>query len=312
MRLIPLKPRIDFLGKRRYTVALSAILVAIGLVSILTRGIPLGLDFTGGLAIHVSYPSRVELNQVRHDLQQGGYGDAVVQYFGTASEVMIRMGPDTTGGGKASAVAHSVLTDLQKTNSKVQLQSVEFIGSKVSSQLFQKAGLAMLYALIGILIYVMFRFEWRFAVGSVIALVHDTIITLGFFSVFGLQFDLTVLAAILAMVGYSINDTIVIFDRIRENFRRLRKRNTEQIMNAAINETLSRTIITVSTVLIVLVVLLLLGSETIRGFAIALIVGSIVGTYSSIFIASTIALKLGVRRENFLPQEKKSEDDAMP
>lgn len=201
---------------------------------------------------------------------------------------------------------------LHHSRPDAQLTSVQFVGPEVSSELFQKAGLAMLYALIGILVYVMLRFEWRFALGAIIATIHDTIITIGFFSLFGLQFDLTVLAGVLAVIGYSLNDTIVVFDRIRENFRRLRKRDTAQIMNAAINETLSRTIITAGTVLITLIALLLIGGETLRGFSIALIVGTVSGTYSSIFIASAWSLLLGVRREDFLPADKRSGEDSMP
>lgn len=201
---------------------------------------------------------------------------------------------------------------LHHSRPDAQLTSVQFVGPEVSSELFQKAGLAILYALIGILVYVMLRFEWRFALGAIIATIHDTIITIGFFSLFGLQFDLTVLAGVLAVIGYSLNDTIVVFDRIRENFRRLRKRDTAQIMNAAINETLSRTIITAGTVLITLIALLLIGGETLRGFSIALIVGTVSGTYSSIFIASAWSLLLGVRREDFLPADKRSGEDSMP
>lgn len=310
MRLIPQKTHFDFMGWRRVSLALSAVLVLISLISIGVRGVPLGIDFTGGISVQVSYPQRVQLNKVRQDLKGGGYGDATVQYFGTSNDVIIRLGPNK--GAKASTVADAVLSTLQKSHSGVQLKSVQFVGPQVSSQLFEKAGLAMLYALIGILVYVILRFEWRFALGAVIALIHDTIITIGFFSLFGLQFDLTVLAAVLAVIGYSLNDTIVIFDRIRENFRRLRKRDTPQIMNAAINETLSRTIITAGTVMITLIALLILGGKTIQGFSIALIVGTISGTYSSIFVASALSLSLGVRREDFMPADKKSGEDALP
>lgn len=311
MRLIPLKTNFDFMGWRYVSMSISAVLVIIALASIGLRGVPLGLDFTGGVTVQVSYPKHVELSQVRQELGKGGYTNATVQYFGASNDVMIRL-PPPGKGTKASSVADNVVNTLQKTHSGAQLQRVEFVGPQVSSQLFQKAGLAMLYALIGILIYVILRFEWRFAVGAVIALIHDTIITVGFFSLFGLQFNLTVLAAVLAVIGYSLNDTIVIFDRIRENFRRLRKRDTPQIMNAAINETLSRTIITAGTVMITLIALLVLGGETIQGFSIALIVGTISGTYSSIFVASALSLALGVRREDFMPADKKSGEDALP
>ncbi len=309
MHLIPNDANFNFMGFRRYTFVLSAVLLAIAIGSLVTRGLNFGIDFTGGVLIEVTYPHSADLAQVRSALGGGGFKDAEVQYFGTSQDVMIRLGPRK--GKNASEVSNAVLSTLQAKTPGVKLSQVEFVGPQVGSALTEKGSLAVLYALIGILIYVAVRFEWRFASGSVIALFHDVIITLGVFSLFQIPFDLTVLAAILAIIGYSINDSIVVGDRIRENFRRMRKGSALGIMNSSINQTLSRTVITSLTVLLVVVVLYFLGGSSISGFALCMIIGTVFGTYSSIFVASALALEMGLSREKLVAPPKPKEGDDM-
>lgn len=310
MHLIPNDANFNFMGFRRYTFVLSAVLLLIAVGSLVVRGLNFGIDFTGGVLIEVTYPHSADLGQVRSALSGGGYNDAQVQYFGTSQEVMIRLGPRK--GKNASEVSSAVLSTLQAKTPGVQLTQVEFVGPQVGSALTEKGSLAVLYALIGILIYVAVRFEWRFASGSVIALFHDVIITLGIFSLFQIPFDLTVLAAVLAIIGYSINDSIVVGDRIRENFRRMRKGSSMGIVNASINQTLSRTVITSSTVLLVVVVLYFLGGSSISGFALCMIIGTVFGTYSSIFVASALALEMGLSRDKLVAPPKPKEGDELP
>ncbi|RMG29017.1 MAG: protein translocase subunit SecF, partial [Gammaproteobacteria bacterium] len=266
------------------------------------RGLNLGLDFTGGILIEVGYPEAVEPARVRRTLEQGGFHDIKVQHFGSSRDVLIRIAPEK---GKSNAMVSSkVLALLQQDDPRVEMRRVEYVGPQVGDELIEKGSLAVLYALIGILIYVTVRFEYKFALGSIGALVHDVLITLGVFAWSGIEFDLTVLAAVLAVIGYSLNDTIVVFDRIRENFRKLRKGAPVEIMNRSINETLSRTLMTSLTTLLVLIALFFLGGEIIHAFSLALIVGIVVGTYSSIYIASTIALLLGVSKKDLMPAQK--------
>ncbi|WP_123401886.1 protein translocase subunit SecF [Inmirania thermothiophila] len=308
MQILGRTTRIDFLGRRRIAAVVSGLLMLVSLVSLLAQGLVLGLDFTGGTLIEVAYPRPVELSEVRQRLAGGGLGDVVVQHFGTARDVLIRVAPRE---GLASAdVSTRVLELLQEEGGGPAMRRVEFVGPQVGEELAEKGGLAMLYALIGILLYVAFRFEYRFALGAVAALVHDVLITLGFFSVFRIEVDLTVLAAVLAVIGYSLNDTIVVFDRIRENFRKMRRGSALEVMNASINQTISRTLMTSLTTLLVLVALFAFGGEIIHGFALALIVGIVVGTYSSIFIASPAALALGVSRSDLVaPKREEAADD---
>ncbi len=304
------RTRIDFMGRRRLALALSGVLLAVSLASLAVRGLQFGIDFTGGVLVEVGYPKPVELAAVRKALAaEPAFRDVVVQHFGTARDVLIRLAPQE--GRSNAEVSTRVLEVLRRVEPKVELRRVEFVGPQVGRELAEKGALAMLFALIGILVYVTLRFEWRFAVGSVAALVHDVLITLGFFSVFAIEFDLSVLAAVLAVIGYSLNDTIVVYDRIRENFRRVRKGTPVEVVNASINQTLSRTLMTSLTTLLVLVALLALGGEIIRGFAIALIVGVVVGTYSSIYIASAAALALGVSRKDLVaPKAERTGDGA--
>ena len=288
MQLISPRTTINFLGKRRITAVLSVVLVVISIISIFTRGLNLGIDFTGGVLLEVSYSTPAELTEIRSRLAGGGFDNALVQNFGTATDVLIRVLPEE--GVNSAQVGDEILALLADGETGVELRRAEFVGPQVGKELTERGGLAMLFAVIMILIYIMFRFQWKFAVGSVVALVHDVIITIGMFSIFGFPFDLSVLAAILALIGYSLNDTIVVFDRIRENFRLIRQQGAESIMNTSINQTLARTVITGLTTLFVLMALLFLGGEAVRGFSLALIIGIIVGTYSSVYTASASAL----------------------
>ncbi|WP_455212830.1 protein translocase subunit SecF [Kaarinaea lacus] len=303
MELFKKQTHFDFLGKRNLAFAISGILLLVSIVTLSTRGLNFGLDFTGGTLIELGYPQAVDLIEVRKTLEDSGFNDAVVQHFGTAQDVLVRLAPKEEVS--SADLSNEVINVLQGTRSeKIDIRRVEFVGPQVGDELTEDGGLAVLYALICIFIYVFFRFEWRFAIGSVAALFHDVLITLGVFSVLQLDFDLTVLAACLAVIGYSLNDTIVVFDRIRENFRKMRKGTTIEIMNTSLNQTLSRTLMTSFTTLLVLIALILLGGELIRGFAAALIIGIVVGTYSSIYVASTSALMLGVSKADLMPVKK--------
>ncbi len=311
MQLFKKETHINFLGMRKPAVFLSLALIVVAIGSIAVRGFNFGIDFTGGTLIEVGYPQNAELTEIRQTLTDNGYGDAVVQHFGKATEVLIRIAPRE--GVSSADLSDKVLLALKGADDTVAMRRVEFVGPQVGEELTNDGGLAMIYALIGILIYVALRFEYRFAVGSVAALVHDVIITLGVFSLLQLDFDLTVLAAILAVIGYSLNDTIVVFDRIRENFRMMRKGTPDEVVNASLNQTLSRTLMTSFTTMLVLLALFFFGGKLIHGFATALLVGIFVGTYSSIYVASAAALALGVSKEDLMPVEKEgAEQDEMP
>ena len=337
MEILKQQSNIDFLGRRRLALIVSATLLVVACAGFLLRGLNLGIDFTGGTLVEVGYQDPVQIEAVRAALEESDFDDAVVQYFGTPRDVMVRL-PSTFTRQDASAaeissevmaalrepyqevLIETSVTDRQQctrnqdsTDCRVQMRRVEFVGPQVGDELTNQGGLAMLYALLGILVYVTYRFEWRFALGSVAALVHDVVITVGMFSVFQLEFSLPVLAAVLAVIGYSLNDTIVVYDRIRENFRKMRKQGVLDIMNTAINQTLPRTILTSLTTLLVVGTLLVLGGEVIRGFSLALLIGVIVGTYSSVFVASPIVMALGISREDMMPVQKEgAAADAQP
>jgi preprotein translocase subunit SecF len=293
-----------FLSRKPIIVALSvsALLLLLSLGSLFTQGLQFGIDFTGGTLVEVGYKESVELQGVRDLLQDNGFEDAVVQHFGTSRDVLIRLG--IRSARNSETLSTEILTLLKSSGAEVEMRRVEFVGPQVGSELIEKGGLAMLYTLIGILIYVAFRFEYRFALGAVLALMHDTIITLGMFSLFRLEFDLTVLAAILAVIGYSLNDTIVVFDRIRDNFLKMRKSDTREIMNRSINQTLVRSLMTSFTTLLAVAALFFLGGKLIHNFAAALMIGIIVGTYSSIYVASALTMSLGLSRADMLPMAK--------
>jgi preprotein translocase subunit SecF len=311
MALLGQKREFDFLGRRRIAAVLSATLLVVSIGSLATQGLNFGIDFTGGVLLEVGYDQPAELPRMRETLAAGGFGDAQVQNFGTARDVMIRVLPRE--GVESGKVGEQILGLLEREDRSVELRRVEFVGPQVGEELTERGGLAMIFALLMILIYIIIRFQWKFAVGSVAALVHDVLLTLGVFSVLQLPFDLSVLAAILAVIGYSLNDTIVVFDRIRENFRRVRKDGPEAIMNTSVNQMLGRTVITSMTTLLVLLALLFLGGEAVRGFSLALIVGVVVGTYSSIYIASATALALNVTPQDLLPPKvEEDEVESMP
>ncbi|MDD9885217.1 MAG: protein translocase subunit SecF [Gammaproteobacteria bacterium] len=388
MEIFKRATRIDFLGRRKLALTVSTLLLVAGLSSLLGRGLNFGIDFSGGTLVEVGYEESVEIESVRGALREGGFSDAVVQHFGTARDVLVRLpagsaaaatstggdasrgdaagsaarlserlinvlrapfgeqlsGEESPGGlqqcvsvrgdaliddstvadatvadAAADSTGESTVTDdstvapetapaTTVADCRVQMRRVEFVGPQVGDELANQGGLAMLYALIGVLVYVTFRFEWRFAVGSVIALAHDVLVTVGIFSLFQFEFSLPVLAAVLAVIGYSLNDTIVVYDRIRENFRKMRKHGAVDIINISINQTLPRTVLTSLTTLFVVLTLLIFGGEVIRGFAIALFIGVVVGTYSSVFVASPVVLALGITREDMLPVKKEGED----
>jgi preprotein translocase subunit SecF len=312
MQLFKTPTKIDFMGKRRLAVIFSGVLIVVSLGSLFTQALNFGIDFTGGTLIEVGSSEPVELPSVRATLEAVGYADAVVQHFGTARDVLIRLAPRE--GVTKAELSDQVFRSLQRaSDSELSLRRVEFVGPQVGDELAEDGGLAMLIALGAILVYVALRFEYRFALGAVAALMHDVIITLGFFSVLQLEFDLTVLAALLAVIGYSLNDTIVVFDRIRENFRKMRKGAPVDIVNGSLNQTLSRTLMTSFTTLLVLFALFFLGGELIHSFATALIVGIFIGTYSSIYIASPAALALGISKADLMPVKKEgAELDARP
>ncbi len=314
MRFLDKKTNFDFMGKRKIAFVLSAVLIVLSIASLVTRGLNFGLDFTGGTLIEVSYPAAPEISDVRANLSNAGMDDAVVQTFGAASEIVVRI-PPRDGEAKSDAeISTIVLTALQQgVEGEVAMRRVEFVGPQVGDELTEQGILAVVYALIGIFLYVMIRFQWRFSVGAVVALVHDIIITMGVLSAVHVEFDLTVVAALLAVIGYSLNDTIVLFDRIRENFPKLRKAKSLEVVNTSVNETLSRTLMTSVTTLLVLIALFTFGGEIINAFAFTLIVGVLVGTYSSIYVASTTLLELGVSKFDLLAVEKEgAEIDSMP
>jgi len=304
MRLLKEKTSIDFLslGRRRIALGISVILIAISITSLATRGLNFGIDFTGGVLLEVGYPQDADLDSIRALMADAGFEDVQVQRFGAATDVLLRLPPQGEGTDP-NQIRDTLRNTLAADEPNVELRRVEFVGPQVGEELTEKGGLAMIFALLLIFAYVMFRFQWKFSLGAVSALAHDVILTVGFFSVFYFPFDLTVVAAVLAVIGYSLNDTVVAFDRIRENFLLLRGVSSEESMNISINEMLARTIITGVTTLLVLFALLVLGGESVGPFSIALIVGIVVGTYSSIYTASAIALTLDVNAQDLLPPE---------
>ncbi len=301
----------DFMAFRKPAMLISSVLLLASVISLATLKLNVGIDFTGGSIIEVGYEQAVELEPIRQALEAEGFGDAIVQHFGSANEVLIRLVPDLAKD--KAELSSEIIGLLQSTSDTgMDVRRVDFVGPQVGEELTEDGGLAVLYALIAILIYVAFRFEYRFSLGAVAALMHDVIITLGIFSVLQLDFDLSVLAAILAVIGYSLNDTIVVFDRVRENFRKIRKKTSLEVINISINQTISRTLMTSFTTLLVLLSLFFLGGEVIHAFAVALIIGVLVGTYSSIYVATTSALALGISRTDLLVPDKEDEEMARP
>ncbi|HEY1771673.1 MAG TPA: protein translocase subunit SecF [Gammaproteobacteria bacterium] len=302
-------PHINFLGVRKFAMGMSIVVLLAAIASLAVRGLNFGVDFTGGVTVQVAYPTSVDLKQVRSALAAGGFENAIAQNYGTPQEVLIRL---QVKGQSEKDAGDKVLTVLQKSQPQVKLEQVNFVGPEVGKDLATKGALAFAVTLFGILIYIVLRFEWRLALGAVAATLHDVVFVVGFFSLLHIEFDLNVLASVLAVMGYSVNDTVVVFDRIREDFRKMRKGTPIEIMNAAINETLSRTIMTSGVTLLVVIALLALGGPILHGFSLALFVGIIVGTYSSIYIASATALMLGVSKSDLMPVQKDKVVDDMP
>ncbi|MFT3930504.1 MAG: protein translocase subunit SecF [Spongiibacteraceae bacterium] len=301
---------INFLGARFYAATFSVITTVLAVFFLATKGLNLGLDFAGGTLVEATYAQAASLAEIRETLAQGGFERATVVNLGSERDIMVRL--PTTADAR---IGNHIVELLQKdAKGEVKLRRVEFVGPQVGEELREKGGLALLLSLVAVMLYVAFRFEYKFGVGAIISLFHDAIIALGAFALFQWEFDLTTLAAVLAIVGYSINDTIVVFDRIRENFRKLRKMEVIEIMNISTTETLDRTLATSGITLAVLLSLLLFGGDALRGFALALSIGTIVGTFSSIYVAAAIALWMGVKREDLLVQvvQKEGIEDGRP
>jgi len=315
MQILNLKETVAFMKYRKVAMVFSFLMMAAAITSLAVNKLNFGLDFTGGIKVEVGFEESADLYKMREVLDQNGFSDAVVQLFGTSRDVVIRMAERP--GVKAEMLGNEILDVLQQgMGVNVDMRRIEFVGASVGDELTEQGGLAMLTALICILVYVAFRFEWRFALGSVFALFHDVLLTLGLFSILQLEFDLTVLAAVLAVIGYSLNDTIVVSDRIRENFRKVREGGPEEIIDISLTQTLSRTFITSITTLLVLIALFYQGGALIHGFATALLFGVFVGTYSSIYVASSIALGLGISKEDLIPEviekEGADQEEMMP
>jgi preprotein translocase subunit SecF len=304
-------PNIDFMGKRKITYVISAILMIASFALLLTRGLNLGIDFTGGVVVEVNYPTAANIDRARAALAEAGFADAQVQAFGSSRDLAVRVPP--AQNEEVTQISQRVAQALRKVDPGVQVRRTEVVGPQVGEDLTEQGGLAILFTFIGILIYVGFRFEKKMAAGTVLAAMHDPIVILGFFAATQLTFDLSVLAAVLAVIGYSINDTVVVFDRVREVFLLMRKATPTEVLNKAINETLSRTLMTSFSVLFVVVSLYLFAGETLAGFSIAIIIGVLVGTYSSIFVAGALALDMGVKALDLMEVKKEDPElDALP
>lgn len=313
------RTEIDFMGVRRIAAGISALLAVVSLISLFVNSLNFGLDFTSGTSVRLNYSQTVDLDQVNLTLQQNGYEDAVVVTFGSDRDIRVLLPVDSSvaeqdQAEQAAQVGESLAAMLQQeTQSQVMLLGSDYVSAKVGEELAEQGGLGMLVALGIIMVYIAVRFQFKFSVGAVVALAHDLIITLGIFSVFQMEFNLNTLAAMLAIIGYSLNDTIVVSDRIRENFRRLRKGSPLEMVNASLNQTLSRTLITSLTTLLVLFSILFIGGESTQGFAIALIIGVVIGTYSSIYIASNVIIYMNVTREDLMiPIKEGAELDDLP
>ncbi|MBA5762336.1 protein translocase subunit SecF [Vibrio sp. 404] len=313
-QILKAEKTIGFLRWSKFAFMFSLLMIGASFYTLSTNWLNWGLDFTGGTLIEVGFEQPAQLDEIRTSLEANGFGDAIVQNFGSARDVMVRLSPREDISGET--LGNQIISAIKDgTGKEVEMRRIEFVGPNVGDELTEAGGLAILVSLICILIYVSVRFEWRLAAGAVLALAHDIIITLGVFSVMKIEVDLTIVAALLTVVGYSLNDTIVVFDRIRENFRRMRKGGPAEIIDSAITQTLSRTLITSGTTLFVVIALFAQGGAMIHGFATALLLGITVGTYSSIYVASALAWKLGITREHLMPpqvEKEGAEFDEMP
>ncbi|MGK4332419.1 protein translocase subunit SecF [Lonsdalea quercina] len=302
---------IDFMRWDNLAFLISGILLVISLVLIGARGFNWGLDFTGGTVIEIHLEKPGDLDEMRQALEKAGFADLLVQNFGSSRDVMVRMSPNV--GNSGQELGNQVLNVInQSTSQHGEVKRIEFVGPSVGNDLAQAGGMALLAALICILIYVGFRFEWRLALGAVIALAHDVIITLGVLSLFQIEIDLTIVASLMSVIGYSLNDSIVVSDRIRENFRKIRRGTPYEIMNVSLTQTLSRTIMTSATTLVVVLMLYIFGGAMLSGFSLAMLIGVSIGTVSSIYVASALALKLGMKREHMIQQKVEKEGADQP
>ena len=304
MKVFAKVPTFDFMRQRKIGLVVSALLTTASILLVIFRGMNFGIDFTGGVLVEVAFPQSVQLEKVREDLAKGGYEHGVVQYFGGSSTVLIRLPPNSE---TSASLSNKVLAAVGAGESGVEMRRVEFVGPQVGEELSEKGSIAMLVAFGLIAAFIAFRFEWKFAIGAIAALIHDAVMVLGFLSLTWVEFDLTTLAAILALIGYSNNETIVIFDRVRENLIRTRKSTVFEVVNLSVNQTLLRSIITHVTTLLVCVALFALGGSTVHSFSVSMIVGVIVATYSSIYVSTGLAVALGVTRDDLLPPEEKDE-----
>jgi preprotein translocase subunit SecF len=312
MELFKVSSQYNFMGKRRIAVWISIILCVVAVIALFTNGIRFGLDFTGGMQVELAFPQAADLQKIRTTLNENVTQDTVVQSYGRANDVLISLGAVQTEEQNAQARQdEAIRAQIAQLFPQASITRVEFVGPQLGKELAYNGALAVLVAMIGTMIYILLRFEYRFAVSAVVALVHDTLLILGIFALFRVEFDVNTLGAVLAVIGYSLNDTIVVFDRVRENFRKLRTQSAIEVVNKSINQTLSRTIITSISTLLVVVVLFFLGGAMIHNFALTLILGVVIGTYSSIYIASSVAIRMGLNRQDFLPPAK-PEVDAAP
>jgi len=302
-----MKFQLDFMGKRVYAMIGSGVFLVICVISLVLNGLNLGLDFTGGAMVEVGFSEEIDPELVRVELEKGGFSNGTVQYFGSNRDLLVRIPP--VEGVNQSALGDEIYGYLVSEFPGTELRQSSYVGPAVGDELAEDGGLALLAALIVVMLYILFRFTKQFSIGAVSALVHDVLIVVGLFSIFGWTFDLTVLAALLAVIGYSLNDTIVVSDRIRENFRSMRKGSAIEVINQSLNQTLGRTLVTSLTTLFVLLSLLLAGGEAIQGFALALVVGVLVGTYSSIYVASNVLILLNISREDLIVVNEENLED---
>ncbi len=307
MKFFARVPNINFMAQRKTGLVVSAVLSLAAVVLLATRGLNFGIDFTGGVLVEVAYPQGVQLEDVRQHLADGGYHNAVAQYFGGTSNVLIRLPP-----AENSSSAEVSTRVLEVLGAGVELRRIEFVGPQVGEELSEQGSLALLIAFIGIFIYIWFRFVWKFSIGAIAALIHDALMALGFLSLAWIEFDITTLAAILALIGYSNNETVVIFDRVRENMIGMRRAEVLEVVNLSVNQTLLRSIITHVTTLLVCTALFVLGGASVHSFSVTLIVGVIVATYSSIYISTNLAVAIGLTREDLLPPKLDEHADKMP
>ncbi len=304
MEFFRIKRDIPFMRHALVFNVISIVTFLIAVFSLATRGLHFGVDFTGGTVMEVNYQQAPDINQIRETMVRLGFADAAVQNFGTSRDVLIRL--PVKQGVTSAKLSEQVTEELRKTDSSVEVRRVEFVGPQVGKELFESGALALLFVSLGIVVYLWLRFEWKFGVAAIIANLHDVVIILGFFSIFQWEFSLSVLAAVLAILGYSVNESVVVFDRIRENFRKMRRASVQTVIDNAITRTMSRTVITHFCTQLMVTSMLLFGGETLHYFALALTIGILFGIYSSVLVASPIVMWLGVSREDLVKVEKKT------